>query len=114
MSSLPARLPGTRVLEEVDEALEPLYHLILLDDNEHTYDYVIVMLGKIFGYSREKAFAIACMVDNHGQAILMTAGHDAVTTKQNAIHSFGPDPKMAISKGSMSAIIEPAGAPSGS
>lgn len=112
MSTQPGSAPGTRVIEHTDEALEPLYHLILLDDDEHTYEYVIVMLGRIFGYGREKAFAIACMVDQAGQAILLTAGHEEVRTKQDAVHAFGPDPKMPISKGSMSAIIEPAGSPS--
>ena len=59
-----------------DEQLEPPYHLILLDDNEHTYHYVVLMLGAIFGYSAVKAFAIACVVDSQGQAILMTGSHD--------------------------------------
>ena len=66
------------------------------------------MLQRIFGYSREKGFAIACMVDSAGQAILMTGAHAEVETKQAQIHAFGADPLMAESAGSMSAIIEPA------
>lgn len=106
MSAQPS--PGTRVLEDVDEQLEPPYHLILLDDNEHTYPYVIHMLGAIFGYSREKAFAIACMVDSEGRAIVMTGPKGEVELKQDAIHAFGADPLMPESKGSMTAVIEPA------
>jgi ATP-dependent Clp protease adaptor protein ClpS len=100
--------PGTRIIEETGEKLDPPFHLILLDDDHHTYQYVILMLGMLFGYARDKAFAIACIVDKHGQAILMTGGREAVERKQNEIHSFGADPFMPSSKGSMSAIIEPA------
>ena len=99
--------PGVEVFDETDEQLEPPYHLILLDDNEHTYHYVVLMLGAIFGYSAEKAFAIACVVDSQGQAILMTGSHDEVKAKQDLIHAFGPDPFMENCLGSMSAIIEP-------
>ena len=35
-------------------SLESVFHLILLDDNEHSYHYVIEMLGFIFGYGEEK------------------------------------------------------------
>ncbi|MFN0148278.1 MAG: ATP-dependent Clp protease adaptor ClpS [Dehalococcoidia bacterium] len=100
--------PGTRIIEETDERLEPPFHLILLDDDHHTYQYVILMLGKVFGYGPEKAFAMACAVDSQGQAILMTGSHDEAERKQNQVHSFGADPLMPQSMGSMSAVIEPA------
>ncbi len=99
--------PGTHVLEDTETGLAPLFHLILLDDDDHTYQYVIHMLGAIFGYSREKAFAIACSVDAEGQAILMTGGQDELSARQEQVHSFGPDPAIERSMGSMSAVIEP-------
>ena len=103
--------PGTRVIEEIDSQIEPPYHLILLDDDDHTYQYVVTMLVSVFGYSPEKGFAIACIVDADGQAILMTGSHDEVEQKQDQIHAFGADPLMPESKGSMSAVIEPANTP---
>ena len=106
MSTAPS--PGTRVIEDTDTKLEPPYHLILLDDDSHTYQYVIAMLNAVFGYAPDKGFAIACMVDNAGQAIVMTASHDEVSLKQQLIHSYGADPLMQNSAGSMSAIIEQA------
>lgn len=100
--------PGIEILDEVDEQLEPPYHLILLDDQEHTYQYVIALLGQVFGYSVEKAYAIACVVDAEGRAIVMTGSHDEVRAKQEQIHAFGADPFLEQCKGSMSAVIEPA------
>lgn len=93
---------------EVNEELEQPCHLILLDDDLHTYQYVIRMLGDLFGYSREKAFGIASVVDSQGQAILMTASKDECLLKQDQIHAYGPDPLMELCQGSMSAIVEPA------
>jgi ATP-dependent Clp protease adaptor protein ClpS len=91
-----------------DSALEGLFHLILLDDNDHTYEYVVEMLGRVLGYGRHKAFAIACVVDSQGQAVLETASHDQCTRHQRMIHSFGADPRITRCQGSMSAVVEPA------
>lgn len=99
--------PGTRVTPDTDESLETPYHLVLLDDNEHTYAYVIGMLGALFGYGKEKAYVLACVVDNDGRAIVMTGAKAEVELKQEAIHAFGADPLMPECKGSMSAEIEP-------
>ena len=89
-------------------ALAPRYHLVLLDDNDHSYEYVVEMLGRIFGYAVEKAFAIACAVDGTGRAIVETASHERVSDHQRAIHAFGPDRRIPRCRGSMSAVIEPA------
>lgn len=107
MATLPN--PGTHVLEDTDtsQELDKLWHLVLLDDDHHTYQYVIAMVQAVFGYGPEKGFAIACMVDSQGQAILMTGSRDEVELKQQLVHSFGPDPLMETSAGSMTAIIEP-------
>ena len=88
--------------------LERRYHLVLLDDNDHSYPYVVEMLGRLFGYSREKAFAIASIVDAHGRATVETAGYDSVSRHQQLIHSYGPDPRVENCQGSMSAVLEEA------
>ncbi len=100
--------PDTRVLDDTEKEVEPPYHLILLDDDAHSYAYVIGMMAAIFGYSRDKGFAIACIVDKDGRAIVMTGSKAEMELKQDAIHAYGADPLMEISAGSMSAIIEPA------
>lgn len=100
--------PGT--VRRLDEApnLAPRYHLVLLDDSDHTYEYVIDLLGHVFGYGREKAFALACVVDSEGRAIVETADQDTVLRHQRQIHAYGADPRLPQSMGAMSAIIEPA------
>ena len=98
--------PGTRVLDETESEQEPPYHLVLLDDDSHTYQYVIRMLNDLFGYSPEKGYA--CVVDSAGRAIVMTDARAKVEQKQEQIHSYGADPLMETSAGSMSAVVEAA------
>jgi ATP-dependent Clp protease adaptor protein ClpS len=93
---------------ESGEDLTPLYHVVLLDDDEHTYDYVVEMLSKIFCLSTETAFQHAVEVDTTGRTIVMTCERDQAEFGREQIHAYGADPRMAISKGSMSAVVEPA------
>ena len=86
----------------------PLYHVVLLDDNEHTYAYVIEMLSHVFGYSRLKAFKLACEVDAAGRVIVCTTHLERAEHKKTQIHSFGADWRIPHCSGSMSAVIEPA------
>jgi ATP-dependent Clp protease adaptor protein ClpS len=103
--------PAPSQIELEETELESLYHLVLLDDDEHTYDYVIEMLGSIFGYGPEKAWTLARVVDTQGRVILETAPRERCEAHQGQIHAYGADPRMPTSKGSMTAILEEAGAP---
>lgn len=86
----------------------PLYHVILLNDEDHTYDYVIEMLGKLFGHSRERAYRLAREVDTTGRAVVLTTVLEQAEFKRDQIHAYGADARIPTSAGSMSAIIEKA------
>lgn len=88
--------------------LIPRYHVVLWDDNDHTYDYVIEMLAKLFGHTIEKAFQMAVEVDSAGQVIVETTSRERAEFKQEQIHTYGADWRIPHCKGSMSATIEPA------
>jgi ATP-dependent Clp protease adaptor protein ClpS len=87
----------------------PPFNVVLLDDNDHTYAYVVAMLEKLFGHSREKAYQLTKQVDTAGRAILLTTTKEHAELKRDQIHAFGPDQRIQACSGSMSAIIEPAG-----
>lgn len=86
----------------------PLWHVILLDDDDHTYDYVIEMLGKVFGHAPETAYRMACEVDLTGVVIVDTTSLERAELKRDQIHAYGKDWRLERSAGSMSATIEPA------
>jgi ATP-dependent Clp protease adaptor protein ClpS len=91
--------PQTRML--------PPYHVILLDDDDHTYDYVIEMLTRLFHIDRQRAYGMACEVDSAGRVVVFTGPLEQAELKQDQIHSYGRDWRLERSVGSMSAIIEP-------
>jgi ATP-dependent Clp protease adaptor protein ClpS len=106
--TLPRTSRSTREKEEEKTKRQPPYNVILLNDDDHTYDYVIDMLRKLFGYPVEKGFQMAKEVDTNKRVIVLTTTKEHAELKRDQIHAFGPDPRLARCKGSMSSVIEPA------
>jgi len=98
--------PETEVIQR--EQLIPLYNVVLLDDDEHTYDYVIEMLQGLFLISEAQAFRHAVEVDTAGRTVVLTCELPQAEFARDQIHAYGSDWRMPNSKGSMSAIVEPA------
>ena len=86
---------------------QPRYHVVLWDDSEHTYEYVIAMLQLLFGHPFETAYRMAKQVDTQGRVICLTTTKEHAELKRDQIHSFGKDPLATKCSGSMSATIEP-------
>jgi ATP-dependent Clp protease adaptor protein ClpS len=87
---------------------QPPYHVILWNDEDHSYEYVITMLMKVFGYQLEKGFQMAKEVDTQGRVIVLTTSREHAELKRDQIHSYGKDALIEECKGSMKATIEPA------
>ena len=87
---------------------QPRYNVILWDDPNHTYDYVIRMMHELFGHPLEKGMQIAKLVDKAGKAICLTTTKEHAELKRDQIHAYGSDPLSSSTvKGSMKASIEP-------
>lgn len=101
------------VREDQDAAVGPvfetLYNVVLIDDDQHTYQYVITMLCTLFEAGIEMAYLMARAVDTDGRVIVYTAGRETARRKRDAIKGFGPDPLLPHSTGSMHAVIEAVG-----
>jgi ATP-dependent Clp protease adaptor protein ClpS len=87
--SFSAPTPLKETSEQDKAELTPLWHVVLLDDNDHTYDYAVE-------------------VDTTGRTIVMTCDRPAAEFARDQIHAYGPDWRMPKCKGSMSAVLEPA------
>jgi ATP-dependent Clp protease adaptor protein ClpS len=108
--SEPITLPAVAEPERKERTRrQPPYHVILLNDDDHTFEYVITMLQVLFGYPREQGQMMADEVHRTGRCILLTTTKEHAELKQDQIHAFGPDPLSSKDcKGSMTAVIEPA------
>ena len=86
---------------------QPRYHVVLWDDDDHSYEYVMLMMQELFGHELEKGFEIAKKVDSDGKSIVLTTTMEHAELKRDQIHAYGRDVLIERCKGSMSASIEP-------
>ena len=86
---------------------QPRYNVILWDDDDHSYDYVIRLMKGVFGHQIERGYEIAVEVDKSGKAVCLTTTMEHAELKRDQIHAYGKDDLIARCKGSMSASIEP-------
>ena len=85
---------------------EPLemWHVVLIDDDVHTYPYVVNMLGRLFGHPTECGFRLALEVDTAGRCVVATTHKELAELKRDQIHAFG-DAGLPGCRGSMRATI---------
>ena len=93
--------------EELAELI-PRYHVVLLDDEDHTYQYVVEMLMRLFRHGRKMSWKMASEVDQRGRVIVFATNKEQAEHKRSQIQSWGADKRLVGSKGSMSAIVEKA------
>ena len=62
---------------------QPNYHVIIWNDEEHTYDYVIELLMVIFGHPFERAFQITDEVHHAGKGIAFTCHMELAELKRD-------------------------------
>jgi ATP-dependent Clp protease adaptor protein ClpS len=110
MITLPEGSTSTVKQEQTELKRKPLrpWNVVLLDDNDHTYDYVVRMLRTLFGHSSSDAYQMAKEVDRSGRVIVLTTHRERAELERHRIHNFGADPLNSHCKGSMSSVIEPA------
>ena len=104
----PATLPEADVETEQRTKRQPPYNVVLLNDDDHTYEYVIEMLKALFGHPVEKGYQLAKIVDTKGRAIVCTTSLERAELKRDQIHAYGADPRIPRCKGSMTAELEAA------
>jgi ATP-dependent Clp protease adaptor protein ClpS len=103
---MPVALPEPQTIEETKTS--PLWHVVLHNDDDHTYEYVIEMLMELFAHTAQRAFLCACEVDSAGRSVVETTTKERAELKQEQIHAFGPDWRLPRCSGSMTATIEAA------
>ncbi len=108
MATITQDLERTQTTQQDQPKRQPPYHVIILDDDEHTYDYVIQLLQRLFGVSQEEAYLKAVEVDTTSRAIVDTTTKERAEFKRDQIHAYGRDWRIESCAGSMTALIEPA------
>ncbi|MBL1217246.1 MAG: ATP-dependent Clp protease adaptor ClpS [Planctomycetes bacterium] len=101
---------STRTKEKVKDAPQTKqpsqWNVVLHDDDDHSYGYVMGMLVHLFGVSIPASYQMACEVDKSGRVICTTTYKEKAELKREQIHEFGADPAIPKCKGAMTATIE--------
>lgn len=69
----------------------PPYAVVVLNDNDHTFEFVIVTFTKVLGYDFEKCFSLAKKIHEEGRAIVWSGSKEVAELKKEQIQSMGPD-----------------------
>ncbi len=70
---------------------QPPYAVVLLNDDEHTFQYVVETLAKVFGYPLEKCYSLTEQVHHQGRGIVWSGTRELAELKRDQIRSAGPD-----------------------
>lgn len=86
----------------------PRYHVVLWDDDDHTFEYVVFMMRDLFGHTKERGWKIAQTVNNRGRAVVYTTHLELAELKRDQILAYGADQFVDDCEGSMWATVEKA------
>lgn len=110
--SEPLHQPLVTVDPETEETsrprLLPPYHVILENDDYHSFEFVMVVLCKVFGFSTEKAFLHTQEAHNSGQAVVWTGSKEVAELKLDQVRSLHEERDDGRKLGPLSCRIEPA------
>jgi ATP-dependent Clp protease adaptor protein ClpS len=70
---------------------QPPYAVIVENDDLHTWNYVIEVLQKVFGYDEQKATLLTAEIHYTGQSIVWSGSLELAELKRDQVRGFGPD-----------------------
>jgi ATP-dependent Clp protease adaptor protein ClpS len=83
---LTTALPETR--EETRTKLLPPYHVILENDDHHSFEFVVSVLRKVLGCSHEEALQLTWTAHSTGRAVVWTGPKEVAELKVEQIRTF--------------------------
>jgi ATP-dependent Clp protease adaptor protein ClpS len=86
----------------------PPYHVILENDDHHSFEFVISVLRKVFGVSEERALQFAVEAHKTGRSIVWTGSKEVAELKVDQISTFSEIRADGAKLGPLGAYIEPA------
>jgi ATP-dependent Clp protease adaptor protein ClpS len=85
----------------------PPYHIILENDNHHSFEFVVNVLRKTLGCSLERAFQLTELAHSSGEAVIWTGPKEVAELKVEQIRTFREETG-ASKLGPLGCRIEPA------
>ncbi|MCS7046172.1 MAG: ATP-dependent Clp protease adaptor ClpS [Gemmataceae bacterium] len=86
----------------------PPYHVILENDDYHSFDWVVDVLRQALGCTEQKAIVLASEAHCSGRAVVWTGAKEVAELKQEQIQSFHEIRPDGRKLGPLGVTIEPA------
>jgi ATP-dependent Clp protease adaptor protein ClpS len=99
---------STEVLSEEKTKVVRHWKVILYNDEDHTYDYVVAVLVAVCAMAKEQAFRCAVEVDLTGRTIVYYGTKEDCSRISSKINTWGADHRLLRSRGSMNSAVEAA------
>src|SRR5437588_694154 len=84
--------PDTIVTPQIDEETQtrrvPPYHVILLNDDHHSMEFVIEVLCRALGMTVENAYELMMHAHTSGEAVVWTAPREVAELKAEQMQTF--------------------------
>lgn len=97
--------PETR--EERQTRRIPPYNVILLNDDDHSMEFVVAVLSKVFSYKLERCFQLMLEAHTSGRAIVWTGTKEVAELKVEQVRTFH-EQRPGRDLGPLGCDIEPA------
>ena len=89
--------------------LLPPYHVILLNDDDHTAEFVVDVLCKVLGCAVEHAVQLTVEAHTTGRAVIWTGPKEVAELKQEQVTTFHETRERdGAQLGPLGCVIEPA------
>jgi ATP-dependent Clp protease adaptor protein ClpS len=87
----------------------PPYHVIILNDDHHSFEFVIHVLREVFRHTVEQAFTLTKEAHDKGRAVVWTGNKEVAELKAEQVETFHETRERDGAKlGPLGCVIEPA------
>jgi ATP-dependent Clp protease adaptor protein ClpS len=94
--------------EDTDKRRWPPFHVILENDDHHSFEFVVDVMRKAMRFSEERAFVVTLEADTKGRAIIWTGSKEVAELKVDQVRSFQEIHQDGRKLGPLDVSIEPA------
>jgi ATP-dependent Clp protease adaptor protein ClpS len=100
---------NTKLDEKVEQKVSHLkmWHVILMNTDHHTFEFVVKLLMTIFNKDFDEACALTQAIHKQGQAICETTHKERAELLQEKVKGYGADPNMKGKPYPLPCFIEP-------
>ena len=106
--STPRSTTKPREEEEVKTRRLPPYHVILANDDYHSFEFVVEVLRKALGYNEQRAMLLTKEAHESGRAVVWTGSKEVAELKLEQMRSFHEIRGDGAKLGPLDCHIEPA------